>query len=68
MFYKSVSCLVTVFEIRGEQVIVIIKLNHIVKFRIIKLCEDLPKFLRGKLEGLLIFNTEFLRVSFEGLI
>lgn len=36
--------------------------------RIIKLCEGLPKFLRGKLEGLLIFNTEFLRVISEGLV
>ena len=35
---------------------------------IIKLCEGLPKFLRGKLEGLLIFNTEFLRVIREGLV
>ena len=36
--------------------------------RIIKLFEGLPKFLRGKLEGLLIFSTEFLRVIREGLV
>ena len=36
--------------------------------RIIKLFEGLPKFLRGKLEGFLIFNTVFLRVNREGLV
>ena len=37
-------------------------------YGIIKLCEGLPKFLRGKLEGLLIFNIEFMRVIREGLV
>lgn len=44
------------------------KNNQVNKKWIIKLCEGLPKFLRGKLEGLLIFNTEFLRVIREGLV
>ena len=45
-----------------------IKPSELSKIWIIKLFEGLPKFLRGKLEGFLIFNTVFLRVNRESLV
>ena len=37
-------------------------------FRVIKLFEGLPKFMRVSREGLTLLECQFLRVWFEGLV